>query len=105
MLRRPVKEQYMMPVMTPSVVDVDEFVVLALTLIVDVVTHVVHMDKNTVVVNVLCAVSVITLVTVTIMVCTTVIFSRSSEEVVVMIGAGIVSSGGLATGQCTPDFP
>ncbi len=69
MFRRPVKEQYMMPVMMSSVVEHRESMAS------------IHVYRNTVVVNIFGAVSVVTLVTVTITVVTTVMSSSSSRDV------------------------
>lgn len=81
MFRRPVKEQYMMPVMTPSDVDLCEFVVWVLASVVSSAVHVVHVDRSTVVVKVSSDVSVMTVVTVTMIVLTSVMLSTSSKDV------------------------
>jgi hypothetical protein len=93
MCGRPVKEQYMMPVMTSSIAAVGAGVLVLV--LVDAVRQVVpiQVEKNTVVVTVFSDMSVYTVVIVRMMVRTMVIFASPSEVVVRDDVAGSVVGG------------
>lgn len=101
MLRRPVKEQNMRPVMTLLLVDVAVSVASVLMPTVGFVIWVVQVDTSTVVVNVFRAVSVMTFVTVRMTVCTTVTLSSSSSGRVVVVGVAAVGAVGASSASVT----